>query len=85
MPVLEILSDSKFKLINKYLLECVETILLIKNEHCFFIVNRVHRPETQRTITIGYQYGIAGDTCRAFVFYSICKCKKKRVNLRQIL
>ena len=63
----EILSHSKLKLVDKYLLEGTKVVLLIENKHSLLVVDRIDRAETQRTITICYQDGIAGDASRALV------------------
>jgi hypothetical protein len=42
---LKVGSDCKFKLVDKYLFENADIILLIKDQHRFFVVDRVNGPE----------------------------------------
>lgn len=58
---LKILSYRELKLVNENLFEGIQIILLIEYKHGLLVVNRIYRAKTQRTITIGYQYGIAGE------------------------
>ena len=69
---LKILSYRKLKLVNENLFEGIQIILLLEYKHGLLVVNRIYRAKTQRTIAIGYQYGIAGDACCSLV--AIRKC-----------
>ncbi len=42
---LKILADCELILADKDLFECVEVVLLVENQHRFFVVYRVHRTE----------------------------------------
>ena len=64
---LKILLHRKVKLVDENLLEGIQVVLFIEDEHCLLVVDGVNRAETQRTIAVGYQNGIAGDTGRALV------------------
>ena len=39
--------------------------MLVEDEHRLLVVDRVHGTETQRTIAVGNQDGVAGDARRA--------------------
>ena len=41
----EISLHSKLKLIYKYFFECADIVLLVKNKHCFFVINRINCSE----------------------------------------
>ena len=69
---LKIFSYCKLKLVDEDLLEGIEIVLLVENEHSLLVVNGINRAETQRTIAVGNQYGVAGDASRALV--AIRKC-----------
>ena len=63
----KILPHGKVKLVDEYLLEGIQTVLLVEDKHCLLVVDGVNRTETQRTVAVGYQNGVAGDAGRAFV------------------
>ena len=67
MLSLKVFSYGKFKLFDEYFLESIKVVLLVKDKHGLLVINRVNRTETQWTITIGYQDGIAGDAGCALV------------------
>ena len=68
----KILPHGKVKLVDEYLLEGIQTVLLVEDKHCLLVVDGVNRTETQRTVAVGYQNGVAGDAGRAFV--AVRKC-----------
>ena len=65
--ILKILADGELVLADKDLLECVEVVLLVENQHRFLVVYRVQRTERNRAIAIGYQQRIARDAGGALV------------------
>ena len=65
--LLKILFYRELKLVDEYLFESIQIILLVENKHGLFIVNRIYGAETQRAIAIGYQYSIAGDSGGSFI------------------
>ena len=64
---LKVFSYGKFKLLDEYFLESIQVVLLVKDEHCLLVINRIYRTKTKWTIAIGYQNGIAGDAGCALV------------------
>ena len=64
---LEILSYRELKLVDEDLLEGIEVVLLVENEHRLLVVNGIDRAETQWAIAVGNQDGIAGDASCTFV------------------
>ena len=80
---LKILSYRKLKLVDEYLLEGIEIVLFIEDEHRLLVIKGIDRAEAQWTIAVGNQYGIACDARRALVAIRECldirqqhKCKK---------
>ena len=63
----KILPYRKVKLVDEYLLEGIQVVLLIEDEHRLLVVDGVNRTETQRTVAVGYQNSVAGDASRALV------------------
>lgn len=45
LGVSKILSNSKFELVDENLLESIDIVLLVENEHRLLVVNRIDRPE----------------------------------------
>lgn len=58
---LKILSHRKLILLDEYLFEGVDVVLLVEDEHGLFVVYGVNAAETQRTVAVGDEYGVAGD------------------------
>ena len=80
---LKILSYCELKLVDEYLLEGIEIVLFIEDEHRLLVIKGIDRAEAQWTIAVGNQYGIACDARRALVAIRECldirqqhKCKK---------
>ena len=69
---LKIFSYCKLKLVDEDLLEGIEIVLLVENEHSLLVVNGINRAETQRTIAIGYQDGITGNAGRSLITIREC-------------
>ena len=63
----KVLPHSKIELVDENLLEGIQIVLLVKDEHCLLVVDGVNRTETQRTVAVGYQNGITGNTSRTLV------------------
>ena len=61
------LPHRKVKLVDENLLEGIQIVLLVEDKHCLLVVDGVNRTETQRTVAVGYQNGIAGNAGRALV------------------
>ena len=47
--------------------EGIDIVLFVENKHRLLVIDGIHRAETQRAIAVGYQYGIAGNTCCALI------------------
>lgn len=69
---LEVGVDGKAELVYKNLLEWRDIILLIKQQHRFFIIDTVNSAERDGAIPICYKNGIACNTCYAFI--TIVEC-----------
>ena len=57
----------KDELVDKDLLESRDIVLLIEDKHSLLVVYGVHGPEGDRTVPIGDENSIAGDTGCALV------------------
>ena len=58
----EVFTYCKLILFDEDLLECVDAVLLIENQHGFLVVIGIDRAETQSAIAIGCQDSIRRDT-----------------------
>ena len=43
---LKVFSYGKFKLLDEYFLESIKVVLLVKDKHCLFVINRVNGAKT---------------------------------------
>lgn len=64
--------DGKSELFHEYFLENADIVLLIKDQHPFFVFDRINRPKGNRAILIGNQNGITNNSGRSFV--SVIEC-----------
>jgi hypothetical protein len=77
LSTLKVLPYGKVKLVDENLLEGIQIVLLIEDEHCLLIVYGVNRPKTQWTVAVGNQNGITGDASRALI------AVRERLDIRQ--
>jgi len=49
---LKVLPHGKFKLVDENLLEGIQVILLVEDEHRLLVIDGVNRTETQRTVIL---------------------------------
>ena len=55
---LKILPYGELELLHEDLLESIEVVLFVEDEHGFLVVDGVDRAEAQRAVAVGYQDGI---------------------------
>ena len=72
LDLLKVCLNSKAELFDENLFESRNVILFVEQQHRFFIVDTVNRAERYRAVPVGYQDGVAGDACNAFV--AIVEC-----------
>ena len=63
----EISPNGKGELFNEDLLESGDIVLLVEDEHGFFVIHGVNCTEGNRAIIVRNQDGIAGNACSPFV------------------
>ena len=69
---LKILSYRELELVDENLFEGIDIVLLVEDKHGLLVIDRINRAETQRTVAVRNQDGIAGNASRTFVTIREC-------------